>query len=228
MRSLRMGLAELDGARLADPATAMPVEELAEWVLEQRWFGSKAQEFAEFNVLDVVVLDDGPPLLAVMLFEARLNAGTHELYQLPIVTRAADDAPAEGVILERDGAVVCDALLDPRETARLGELMARSVTVERAESVVHFHWADGEPPAPHAEVRIMGVEQSNSSIVLDERFALKVFRRVEAGTNPELEMLSFLASHGFAHIAPLEGSYNYHGPLLDATLGVMQRYIPHA
>jgi trehalose synthase-fused probable maltokinase len=223
-----MGLAELDGALLADPATAMPVEELAEWVVEQRWFGSKAQEFAEFNVLDVVVLDDGPPLLAVMLLEARLNAGTHELYQLPIVTRAADDAPAEGVIVERDGAVLCDALLDPRETARLGELMARSVTVERAESVVRFHWAGSAPPEPDAEVRIMGVEQSNSSIVLDERFALKVFRRVEAGTNPELEMLSFLASHGFAHIAPLEGSYNYHGPLLDATLGVMQRYIPHA
>jgi trehalose synthase-fused probable maltokinase len=223
-----MGLAELDGAIRADPATAMPADELAEWVVEQRWFGSKAQEFAEFNVLDVVVLDDGPPLLAVLLLEARLNAGTHELYQLPVVTRAADDAPAEGVIATRDGAVLCDALLDPRETARLGELMARAATVERAESAVRFHWDGGEPPGPDADVRVMGVEQSNSSIVLDDRFALKVFRRVEAGTNPELEMLTFLAAHDFPYIAPLEGSYNYHGPLLDATLGVMQRYIPHA
>jgi maltokinase len=223
-----MGLVELDGAIRADPATAMPTDKLAEWMVEQRWFGSKAQEFAEFNVLDVVVLDDGPPLLAVMLLEARLNAGTHELYQLPIVTREADDAPVEGVIVERDGAVLCDALLDPRETARLGELMARAARIERGESVVHFHWEGSEPPDPDAEVRIMGVEQSNSSIVLDDRFALKVFRRVEAGTNPELEMLSFLASHGFTHIAPLEGYYSYHGPVLDATLGIMQRYIPHA
>ena len=57
-------------------------------MVAQRWFGAKSREFAQFNVLDVVVLDAGPPLLALMLLEARLHAGTHELYQLPIVTRA--------------------------------------------------------------------------------------------------------------------------------------------
>jgi maltokinase len=179
-------------------------------------------------VLDVVVLDAGPPLLAVMLLEARLLAGTHELYQLPIVTRAAEDAPPQGVIVARDGAVLCDALLDARETARLGELMAREAVIERGESVVRFHWDGTERPGAAAAVRVMGVEQSNSSIVLDDRFALKVFRRVEAGTNPELEMLRFLQTHGFPHIAALDGHYAYRGPLLDATLGVMQRYVPQA
>ena len=223
-----MGLAELDAMIGADPASAIPTRELAEWAVAQRWFGSKSRDFGDFNVLDVVVLDAGPPLLAVMLLEARLRAGTHELYQLPIVTRSAADAPAEGVIAHRDGAVLCDALLDPRETARLGAMMAQAAVIERGESVVRFSWDGVEPPKVGGEVRVMGVEQSNSSIVLDDRFALKVFRRIEAGTNPELEMLRFLASHNFPHIAPLEGYYTYRGPVLDATLGVMQRYIPHA
>jgi len=223
-----MGLAELDAGIRADPSSAIPTEELAGWVVAQRWFGSKSRGFAEFNVLDAVVIDAGPPLLAVLLLEARLTSGTHQLYQVPVFTRPTGEAPAEGVILERDGAVLCDALLDPRETARLGELMARAESIERGASAVHFSWEAGERPRAEAAVRVMGVEQSNSSIVLDERFALKVFRRIEPGMNPELEMLRFLDAHGFAQIAPVEGAYRYHGPLLDATLGVMQRYIPHA
>ena len=223
-----MGLAELDAAILARPSEAIPSDALAEWIVAQRWFGAKSRDFAQFNVLDVVVLDHGPPLLALMLLEARMHAGTHELYQLPIVTRVTADAPAESVIVALDGAVVCDALLDVRDTARIAALMAAGTVVERDSSVVRFRWDGDEPPPPAAPARVMGVEQSNTSTVFDERFALKVFRRIEAGTNPELEMLSFLDTHGFAQIAPLEGSYTYHGDLLDATLGMMQRYIPHA
>ena len=51
----------------------------------------------------------------------------------------------------------------------------------------------------------MGVEQSNSSVVLDERLVLKLYRRLEPGTNPELELLRFLTEHGFENIATLEG-----------------------
>ena len=51
------------------------------------------------------------------------------------------------------------------------------------------------PPAP------IGVEQSNSSIVFDDRLVLKVFRKLEPGINPELEMLRFLTAHDFPNIA---------------------------
>ena len=65
----------------------------------------------------------------------------------------------------------------------------------------------------------MGAEQSNSSLVIDERLALKVYRRIEAGMNPELEMLRFLTERGFEHIAALEGWNSYEGRPLEATLG---------
>ncbi|HMI70073.1 MAG TPA: phosphotransferase, partial [Solirubrobacteraceae bacterium] len=84
------------------------------------------------------------------------------------------------------------------------------------------------PPKPGATVRSIGAEQSNTSIVFDDALVLKAFRRVEAGTNPELEMLRFLSGHGFAHIAELGGWYQYEGELMDATFGVVQRYVPGA
>jgi len=78
---------------------------------------------------------------------------------------------------------------------------------------------------PTGEIRSIGAEQSNSSIVFGERQVLKVFRRVEPGLHPELEMLRFLSLRGFANIATLTGWYDYSGELMQATLGIMQEFI---
>jgi trehalose synthase-fused probable maltokinase len=223
-----MARSELDDRLRKAGPSAIPSEEMATWIFAQRWFGAKSREFAQFNVLDVVILEPGPPLLALMLIEARLHAGTHELYQLPIVTREADEGPDEAVIAHVEGAVICDAMRDPAQAARLAALMASDAIIERNGTGVSFSWDGDERPDRDTQARIIDVEQSNSSVVFDERFALKVFRRIEAGTNPEIEMLRFLHAHGFSNIAQLEGSYDYRGALLEATLGLVQRYVPHA
>ena len=71
----------------------------------------------------------------------------------------------------------------------------------------------------------MGAEQSNTSVVFGERVALKVFRRVEPGVNPELEMLRFLSAHDFPNIAALAGWYDVCGDRLEATLGIAQDFV---
>ena len=52
-----------------------------------------------------------------------------------------------------------------------------------------------------------------------------MFRRLEAGINPELELLRFLTEHGFENIAQLAGWYSYAGRQMDATLGILQRFV---
>jgi maltokinase len=74
----------------------------------------------------------------------------------------------------------------------------------------------------------MGVEQSNSSIVFGEDTVLKVFRRLEPGINPELEVLQFLTRRGFENIAPLQGWYAYEGRNVITTLGVAQQFFADA
>ena len=74
---------------------------------------------------------------------------------------------------------------------------------------------------PCATVRPMGVEQSNSSVVLDEQHVLKVYRRLEAGPNPELELLRVLGESGFANAPRLTGSLEHRGEPLDAVLAVV-------
>jgi len=82
--------------------------------------------------------------------------------------------------------------------------------------------------APSGAIRPMGAEQSNSSIVFGEEQVLKVFRRVEPGVNPELEMLRFLSARGFENVASLTGWYEYSGQLLQATLGILQQFVGEA
>src|SRR5581483_3532754 len=76
-----------------------------------------------------------------------------------------------------------------------------------------------------AEARSVGAEQSNTSLVFDDELILKVFRRLEPGINPELEMLRFLTEHEFANIAALCGWYAYSGGPMSATLGILQQYV---
>jgi predicted trehalose synthase len=81
---------------------------------------------------------------------------------------------------------------------------------------------------PTGDIRAMGAEQSNSSVVFGEEQVLKVFRRLEPGVNPELEMVRFLSSRGFDNVAALTGWYEYSGELMQATLGIMQAFVAEA
>jgi maltokinase len=202
---------------------------LEQWVVAQRWFGSKAREVTSLGVLDMVPLRLEPRLLASVMVEARFAPGTHEVYQVPVAFRPVEEGWSEGVIAESAGLTVYDALADPEEGQALLELMRANARLESAHAVSEFHWVEGtRDPGPSAVVRPMGAEQSNSSLVFDEALALKLYRRVEAGVNPELELLRFLTERGFESVPALTGWYEYTGRLMEATLGVMQEFLPGA
>jgi len=78
-------------------------------------------------------------------------------------------------------------------------------------------------------VRPLGVEQSNSSAVIGERLILKLYRRLEQGANPELEMGRFLTeTSAFAHIAPVAGYVEYRdADDVPTTLALLQGFVAH-
>ena len=200
---------------------ALPEDELREYVLAQRWYGSKSEEVASVRAVDAFPLQRGgeKPLLAVAVVEVRFAAGTHDLYNVPIGLRRGD-----GGFASADGWSAFDALEDEELVQGLVDLLREQATVEHEGGTVQFCTIGdvGEGGA----VRAMGSEQSNTSVVLDERLVLKLYRRLEAGVNPELELLRFLTEHGFPSIASLEGWAAHVGQPLDATLAILQHYVP--
>lgn len=189
---------------------------LMSWLREQRWFGSKSQSLSGLDVVEEAGIDHE---LSLAMVQAHFATGSHELYQLVLdPNRDSFDVLSEG----QHAHSLLAAIDEGREVdGRHGRFCFR-----------HVEGADAEAGAPHTRVepasepvRPMGAEQSNSSVVFGDRLALKLFRKLEPGINPELEMLRFLTAHQYPNIAPLYGWYEYEGDALAATLAVAQQFI---
>jgi maltokinase len=221
-------MADVAAAAAAGDLSFLDQTALHDWVVQQRWFGSKTREVTHIDVTEAVALRTDAPLLVLAVIEARFGEGTHETYQLPLGLRPADESWEERVIEDVGGWTVYDALADPAHARELLHRMRQGDTVPVGdEGTVRFRWAQSADAGVGGtiDVRPVGVEQSNSSVVFGEALILKAFRRVEPGVNPELELLRFLSERGFAHIAPLAGWYEIESRQVDATLGVLQEYL---
>ena len=203
-------------------------ESLREWVQHQRWYASKSRAVAALDIVESLTLRD-EPLLLLGLVQTRFATGTHELYQLPLGLRPLSELDAPDSIVRGEEWTVYDAIGDPEQARELLRRMEAQEETETADGRFSFYKTDLLTTSPdEVNVRMMGVEQSNSSIVFDDELVIKVFRKLEPGVNPELEMLRFLTEHEFPNIAPLHGWYEYEGHALSTTLGVAQTFLPDA
>src|SRR6478752_4284781 len=168
----------------------MTVDEqtLIDFITGQRGFGSKTRHVTHATLIDRAVLRETDPTLEVQIVETRFDTGTHETYQLLA-----------------DGGL--DALGDPRQVRELVHMIRGGAKLPAGEGVVEFASVGGSAGlgSELREARQISAEQSNTSVVFDEELILKVFRRLEAGINPELELLRFLTERGFENITQLGG-----------------------
>jgi predicted trehalose synthase len=193
----------------------------------QRWFGAKSRDVLDARVVAAAAAPGGPPLLCLAIVEVRFGLQTHELFQLALGFRPQSEGWGEAVVAETGGWTAYDAMADPQLVRELVGLMRREATLSLPDASIAFRSVPATEAAGSdlGKVRAMGVEQSNSSVVLDDRLVLKLYRRLEAGSNPELELLRFLTDQGFANIAPLDGWAALEGHPLDATLAILQRFV---
>ena len=111
-----------------------------------------------------------------------------------------------------------DAIANQRSyKGKLGRLVATATDIfPQAEAVINL------------EPSLMKGEQNNPSINYGDRFLLKLFRKVETGINPDLEIGRFLTQKKcLEHFASTAGALEYHQAQTEPmTLGILQEFIP--
>ncbi len=219
-------------ALLGEPA-------LRAYLGEQRWFGGKTRELTAVRLFDDAILRSEEPTLMLALGEASYESGAHDVYQFLVAMRrlatgvsgektSGENRPP-GVISQARGVLSYDGLAEPQLAHELLRLARTGASIDSSSrGSIEFHANDGLAKAAAGAVQTGTLEQSNSSLVVDDTFFIKAYRQLEAGTNPELELLAYLTSHGFPHTPELVGWWDYSGPQLAATLGIVQRYLPGA
>ncbi|HEX4493652.1 MAG TPA: phosphotransferase [Acidimicrobiia bacterium] len=185
---------------------ALDDSHLVDYLCAQRWFAGTTRELVGAAPIDVVPIGDG---MAIALVEVHFRTGTRDLYQLLV-----DEHSGEALDLAQTAELA----------RRLTRLSAFNETLDTADG--HLLGRSIRPlvDTETAEAHALDADQSNSSMVVGD-VMLKTYRRIEAGVNPELEMLLFFAEHGFDRVPGLVGWYAYEGAHIDATLGVMQCFV---
>jgi len=197
---------------------------LLSWLPHQRWFGGKGRPISAVEThggTPIVGADD----LTLSLVIARVHyaSGAAEDYQVVISERPHRWEDIEhSLIGEIDGVFYYDAPHDPHAmTALLQALRDEARTGD-----ISFHRIGDI--GTDLRARLVGAEQSNTSIVFGEELILKVFRRIAIGLNPDLELTRALQEAGSVHVTPVHGWIEQGSGDDVTTLAVLQRFAPSA
>ncbi|MDF1590680.1 MAG: maltose alpha-D-glucosyltransferase [Desulfobacterales bacterium] len=216
---------------------------LTQYLGSQRWFGGKARQIKTGRLREILPLEgDGYKAFLMFLETAYMDGGT-ETYQLSMSYAAGKRAQeirshSASRVLARlqfknttEEGILYDPLADKSFDNLLLQILARGyrkkgiageLKAAMGPTFRKILQTDSTPPEPS----IIAADQSNSSIVYGNRFILKLFRQVQDGLNPDLEIGRMLTKNRFQHVPPVAGAIEYaSGKDEPKTLAILQGYI---
>ena len=209
---------------------------IARYVRSRRWFGGKARTITGISLRDTVPLERDAGHIA--LIDIEYADAEPDLYLLPLGMAQARRAEEEGtksatlVARLRDGCLLFEPVAEARFAAALLDTIGRRRQLTGVRGVVAgvttraFRELRGAGELPS---QVLKTEQSNTAIVFDETFFLKLFRRIESGANADLEMTQFLNETSFTATPRLAGALEYRGGGVEPlTLAVLQGSTPNS
>ncbi len=206
----------------------------------QRWFSSKAKEIIGCSMVDWCKLGAS---FYITFIRLHYDTGEEEDYLLPMkivqgqpARRLAGEIPDAvlATITNKKGeGILYDALMDRASYdiffSAIGDgrqyTTAKGGTIKALPTKIHDELVGGADTC--SSVRKLGAEQSNTSIILGDAFVLKLYRRLEQGLNPDVELSLFLTEKKrFGSIARVVGTIEYRdGAGQEATMAMLQEFV---
>ncbi len=175
---------------------------LGAFLRERRWFGEKGQPSFDARIVDVIPVHGDGQRWAVARIEVTLEDGSISSYQLPLSVREREmsraHSPATVLALVESAVVkglLFDAIDDPAFRARIARALSDGEHFEGDGASLRSEKVASRRPRLSGASHVIGGEQSNSSIVFGESAIFKLFRRLEGGESPDVEIARYLTAH---------------------------------
>ena len=193
----------------------------------RRWFSGKARAIQSVRIVESLTIPCRSSAVALLFILVEYRDGTPETYAFPVTAALGEqaaqiqkDMPGTIVTMlkvrtkecEQTG-VLYDALWNPDFSRTLLSAIGQGsrFTGETGTLIASSTQAYGKLISGGAalEPAVMKAEQSNTSVAYGDRLIMKVYRRVENGVNPDLEIGRILTTMNFPHAPPVAGSIEY-------------------
>lgn len=209
-----------------------------------RWFGGKAKRIRQIKIIENIAVGKINSITRLIFVRVLYSDGLPDIYILPISFLSGDEAKKiieekPYIIISRlrseDGeGILYDGVYSEELHKDLFWLIAGRHTIKgiyghlAAYPGRFFRKMKGEGILSE-KTHVLKAEQSNTSILYGNRFFFKLFRRLDEGINPDLEIGKFLTERAyFKNIAPFAGAIEYRRPGIEpVVVGLLQEFVPN-
>src|SRR5438034_2485523 len=206
-------------------------------IQNSRWFGSKARTFRNLKVTEQLAFTADADGARLWFIEVNYLDAPTERYAIPVKITSGEAAlsitqnASHAIVAHfggRNGAILCDAIWDGSFRSQLFDAIVRRRTL-RAQGGEFVGLATSDLESQDFDVsansHVLSAEQSNSSMLFDNKFFLKLYRKLEDGVNPDVEITRFLTEKtDFPNVPAFVGALDYLRAKADPTVvSLLQR-----
>ena len=201
---------------------------LENYIINKRWYGGKASTLKYIEVVDQFKITSKKNTYYGVLLEVNFKEAFYQHYFMPLAFMSKDELDTSTVIapvvMGKQTGYLVDALHQEDFRKLLFDNIVKSKETPGLKLV--FHKGSTIEKEDYQSSRFMGLEQSNTSIIYNDSFVLKIFRRIYVSTNPDYEISRFLTERmHFENTPRYTGSINLALAEGNITLGLMQELV---
>ena len=204
---------------------------LEDYIIKQRWYGGKASKLKYIELSDYFRIQKDGEIYYGLILEINFVEAFYQHYFLPIAFVTDESFARQDRILPisikgKQGFII-DAINLEAFRKLVFERILGAVPYDRTK--VQYHRSENFKNTIYETSRFLGLEQSNTSIIYNDKYVLKFFRRIYADKNPDYEMSCFLSEKKeFKNTPAYQGSIN----VIDSdnvciTIALMQEMVPN-
>ncbi len=206
-------------------------EILEAYVVKQRWYGGKSSKLKYIELQEYFRIQQKGEVYYGLLLEVNFEEAFYQHYFLPIAFVSDESFAEKDRILPLSIKGQEGYIIDALNLEAFRKLVyERIITAEPNDTTrVQYHHSINFQGDPYTSSKFMGMEQSNTSIIINGKSVIKFFRRIYADKNPDYEMSRFLSERkGYKNTPEYQGSLSIiDSDNVGVTIALMQELVPN-